>query len=277
MLNNSFIIFYLISLLLQIFTIYFSMKLLLQAHIYRVPCLFLILGFVFMSLQQIYPLIEMEDRHIFNGFEALTVLLMSGFMLLGMLYMGKAFLSIEAQSTFYENSSKIDAMTGALRQQETFIRLEQEISRSFRNKESLALIMFDIDHFKFVNDRYGHLVGDLVLKNLTSYCQSILRDIDLLGRVGGEEFLVILPNTNESRAIEVAERLRKQVSQKTLAIAENIEIKITISNGITIFNPNNEIDLIHSVLVDKYYKQADFAMYVAKQEGRNQTKVWKAD
>ena len=150
------------------------------------------------------------------------------------------------------------------------------ISRSFRNKESFALIMFDIDHFKYVNDQYGHLVGDLVLKNLVTHCQSILRDIDLLGRVGGEEFLVILPNTDEGRAMDVAERLRTQISQKTLALANQNKIKITISNGIAIFDPKNEIDLIHSVLADKYYQQADFAMYLAKQKGRNQTRVWKA-
>lgn len=88
--------------------------------------------------------------------------------------------------------------------------------------------------------------------------------------------MVILPNTDEGRAMDVAERLRTQISQKTLALANQNKIKITISNGIAIFDPKNEIDLIHSVLADKYYQQADFAMYLAKQKGRNQTRVWKA-
>lgn len=77
-------------------------------------------------------------------------------------------------------------------------------------------------------------------------------------------------------ALEIAERLRTYVSQQTLAVVHHDPIKVTISNGITIFNPNNEIDLIHSILADKYYKQADLAMYEAKQEGRNQSKVWKS-
>lgn len=179
---------YLVSLWLQVFTIYYSVKLLMQAHIYRTPCLFLIFGFLFLFLREIYLLIEIHNGLIPNTLDALTTLVTSGLILLGMHFMGKAFLSIEAQSSIFENSAKIDGMTGALRKQETFARLEQEISRSFRNKESFALIMFDIDHFKYVNDQYGHLVGDLVLKNLVTHCQSILRDIDLLGRVGGEEF-----------------------------------------------------------------------------------------
>ena len=277
MITTSFIVsVYLTSLVFQLITIYLSIKLLTQAHIYRIPCLFLIFGFLFMTVRRIYPLIEIHQGGAPNVLDALTALLISALMMVGMHFMGKAFLSIEAQSSIYEHGSKVDGMTGALRKQETFVRLEQEISRSFRNKEPLALIMFDIDHFKYVNDRYGHLVGDLVLKNLVSHCQSILRDIDLLGRVGGEEFLVMLPNTNEAMAIEIAERLRVYVSQQTLAVVQNAPIKITISNGITIFNPNNEIDLIHSILADKYYKQADLAMYEAKKEGRNQSKVWKS-
>lgn len=277
MITTSFIVsLYLVSLLFLLITIYLSVKLLNQAHIYRVPCLFLIIGLLFLAVRSVFPIIEIHQVGVTHFLDALIGIVISGLMMLGMHFMGKAFLSIEAQSSIYEHSSKIDGMTGALIKQETFVRLEQEISRAFRNKEPLALIMFDIDHFKYVNDRYGHLAGDLVLKNLVSHCQSILRDIDLLGRVGGEEFLLILPNTNELTAVEVAERLRIYVSQKTMAIVDHEPIKITISNGITIFDPANEIDLIHSLLADKYYKQADMSMYQAKQDGRNQTKVWKS-
>ncbi len=189
MIATSFIVsLYLTSLVFQLITIYLSIKLLTQAHIYRIPCLFLIFGFLFMTVRRIYPLIEIHQGGAPNVLDALTALVISALMMVGMHFMGKAFLSIEAQSSIYEHGSKVDGMTGALRKQETFVRLEQEISRSFRNKEPLALIMFDIDHFKYVNDRYGHLVGDLVLKNLVSHCQSILRDIDLLGRVGAKSF-----------------------------------------------------------------------------------------
>jgi diguanylate cyclase (GGDEF)-like protein len=135
--------------------------------------------------------------------------------------------------------------------------------------------MIDIDHFKFVNDRYGHLVGDVVLKNLVAFYQEGLRNIDILGRVGGEEFLVILPATNESDALEITERLRKALQDHVVARVNHDPIKITTSSGISIFNPEQELDLIHKDLANKYFQQADLAMYQAKQLGRNQSCVWK--
>jgi diguanylate cyclase (GGDEF)-like protein len=187
----------------------------------------------------------------------------------------RIYTSLVDQSHIFELDAKTDAMTGALRRQETFDRLEQEISRSFRNHQPLALVMIDIDHFKFVNDRYGHLVGDVVLKNLVAFYQERLRDIDILGRVGGEEFLVILPATNEADALEIAERLRKELQDHVIARVNHKPIKITTSSGISIFDPEQELDLIHKDLANKYFQQADLAMYQAKQLGRNQSYVWK--
>ena len=227
-----------------------------------------------MALTRIHPLVSPLEGKIFNEIDAIKAVVISGLIMLGMYYMIRIYTSLVDQSHIFELDAKTDAMTGALRRQETFERFEQEINRSFRNRQPLALIMIDIDHFKFVNDRYGHLVGNVVLKNLAMSCQQELRDVDIFGRVGGEEFLAILPNTHEDAALMIAERLRIQIENSDLAHINNESIRITISCGIAIFKPENEFDLVHPALVDKYFQQADLAMYQAKQRGRNQSVVW---
>ncbi len=265
---------YATSLIFHISAFYLSFRLFRRAGVYRLPCLFLMLGFLAIALRQINLLINTVWDSDPNRLDALIALITSGLFMLAMRYLTQAFSSIEIQSSIFEQDAKVDAMTGVLRRQETFKCFEQEISRSFRNRQPLALIMIDIDHFKFVNDRYGHLVGNVVLKNLAMSCQQELRDIDILGRVGGEEFLVILPNTHEDAALTIAERLRIQIENSDLAHINNESIRITISCGIAIFKPENEFDLVHPALVDKYFQQADLAMYQAKQRGRNQSVVW---
>jgi diguanylate cyclase (GGDEF)-like protein len=275
MTHNVVVSLYALSLLFQIIAVYFSFQLFRKATVYRIPCLLLMLGFLMMVLTRIHPLVSPLENGIFQKVDAIKAVVISGLIMLGMYYMIRIYTSMIDQSHIFELDAKTDAMTGALRHQETFYRLEQEISRSFRNHQPLALVMIDIDHFKFVNDRYGHLVGDVVLKNLVTFYQKGLRDIDILGRVGGEEFLLILPATNESDALEITERLRKALQDHVVARVDHELIKITTSSGISIFNPEQELDLIHKDLANKYFQQADLAMYQAKQLGRNQSYVWK--
>lgn len=265
---------YAVSLLFQVITVYFSYQLFRKATIYRIPCFLLMLGFLLMVLRRVYPFIDHHQGEILNPLDAITAATISSLIMLGMVYMIRAFTSIEDQSHIFELDAKTDAMTGALRHAETFHRLEQEIGRSFRNHQPMALIMIDIDHFKFVNDRYGHLVGDIVLKSLVSFYQEGLRGIDILGRVGGEEFLIILPNTNEDGALETAERLRKGLEGHVVARVNRQAIQITVSSGITILHPERELNLVHDALAKKYFQQADLAMYQAKQLGRNQSFLW---
>lgn len=275
MTNTIAVSLYVISLLFQITAVYFSYQLFNKAIIYRLPCFLLILGFSMMVLRRIFPLLALLEGGVLNAMDAITAFVISGLIMLGMYYMIRAFSSIENESHIFEIDSKTDAMTGVLRRQETFNRLEQEIGRSFRSRQPLALILFDIDHFKFVNDRYGHLVGDIVLKNLAIRYQAGLRDIDLLGRVGGEEFLVILPNTTENEVLEISERMRQKIEEHIFAKVNQLPIKITISSGLTVLNPDSELDLIHKDLANKYFQQADLAMYQAKQMGRNKNYLWK--
>ena len=150
----------------------------------------------------------------------------------------------------------------------------QEIKRSERSKHPIAFVMLDIDHFKKVNDSYGHAVGDLVLQSLSKYCASQLRTVDAFGRVGGEEFLMMLTDTEESEALLVAERIREGVASLVCAKVADDEIKIQISLGIAVYEPGLGAPETPIQLMKKYFRRSDLAMYKAKQSGRNQTKCW---
>ena len=145
---------------------------------------------------------------------------------------------------------------------------EREIERAKRNKSSLALLFFDIDHFKEVNDSYGHLIGDKILINLVELCQRTIRNTDLFARFGGEEFVILMPETNLSKAKETAERLRKEVAQKPIANAGVDEISITVSIGIAEWSEAHPTQL--NILLD----QADKSLYRSKETGRNRVSTW---
>jgi len=140
---------------------------------------------------------------------------------------------------------------------------EREFSRSKRHGYGLALIMIDLDHFKAVNDDYGHNMGDLVLEvTAACICQN-LRSEDLIGRLGGEEFAVLLPDTDLARAMNTAERIRSALEARPTA-SEGLEIRITASLGVAAGLPGPEDGL------SWWLKLADKALYSAKRNGRNQ-------
>ena len=134
--------------------------------------------------------------------------------------------------------------------------------------------MLDIDHFKRINDQYGHMLGDTVLKNLSLFCQHKLRDIDVFGRFGGEEFLIACPETDAKAALEIAERLREAISKDYFAIVNGKEITLTVSIGISIFDPKQVKHDSLDLAMDLYIDYSDKAMYCAKNAGRNQVKLY---
>jgi diguanylate cyclase (GGDEF)-like protein len=140
---------------------------------------------------------------------------------------------------------------------------QYEIDRAKRFSSSLSAIYFDLDHFKDINDTYGHDAGDEVLREVVKSCQRVIRKIDIFSRIGGEEFFIILPETSLPIAFHVAERIRKTVAGQSLS-ANSHKIKITISLGVVELNENMAelADLVNA---------ADQYMYRAKQSGRNQT------
>ena len=156
----------------------------------------------------------------------------------------------------------IDYLTGVNNRRYFMERAELELRRANRCGNKLSIFMLDIDHFKMINDRYGHKVGDLVLKMLAEVCQSALRDIDVLARMGGKEFAVLLPETESSLAIEVARRLQDSINKASLPLEGDLAIKIQVSIGVaSMTSPHDNMDIL--------LHRADTALYEAKNTGRN--------
>lgn len=160
-----------------------------------------------------------------------------------------------------EKLALYDALTGLYNRGKFDEILKDELIRAQRYKRSISLLMLDIDFFKKVNDTYGHQAGDEVLKNIAYIISSAIRNSDYAARYGGEEFTVILPETNLTRAIELAERIRVTIEQKKFKISENDTIQLTISIGIGSCSKEISPELL--------IKSADSALYKAKENGRN--------
>ena len=157
-----------------------------------------------------------------------------------------------------------DSLTGVLNRRAFMERMEQEINRSFRENSPLSLILADIDHFKGVNDRHGHQVGDLVLQKFVSQLTESSRTYDFVGRYGGEEFVICLPGSTDSQARTVAERMRKSVEEMRIMLPDiSKSVRITTSFGVVTLR----LELEDSV--DSLIGRADDALYKAKREGRN--------
>jgi diguanylate cyclase (GGDEF)-like protein len=164
----------------------------------------------------------------------------------------------------------MDALTGLNNRRQFEIRLNQELANAKRNNIALCCMMLDVDYFKKVNDTYGHSAGDEVLKLVSDVIKNEIREYDIACRFGGEEFFIILPQTNINEACSVAQRLRKVIEESKMEIkdAETEEvsrIKVTISVGVCEYEPSMTTDLI--------IQKADKALYEAKTTGRNRVIV----
>jgi diguanylate cyclase (GGDEF)-like protein len=144
-------------------------------------------------------------------------------------------------------------------------RLEVEFARAIRQNSHLSLIFLDVDSFKYINDRHGHDAGDAVLRGVSGLMRRNLRAYDLLARVGGDEFAVLLPETSASDALKVAEKIRDGVSQMKI---DEAPVRITVSMGVSTY-PDHAIKS-----VEELQKKADVALYRAKQFGRNSCQIY---
>jgi diguanylate cyclase (GGDEF)-like protein len=163
-------------------------------------------------------------------------------------------------------SAATDSLTGAMTRRAFKTEAEQFISLARRHQHDLSCIALDIDHFKNVNDSYGHAVGDQVLKAVAAACKATLRAGDLLGRLGGEEFAIVLPHVDRQAAFAVAEKVRESISALDIP-SEHGAIKVTASLGITSLS-------IVGKEIETLLAQADAAMYQAKHGGRNRCMSW---
>ena len=172
-----------------------------------------------------------------------------------------AFLQVEARATH-------DRLTGVANRETLLTRLVAEVDRAVRHYKPLSVAFIDIDRFKPINDTFGHNSGDAVLRQIAAIVGEEIRPSDLFGRYGGEEFMLILPETTADEAVEVAERLRLCVAQTPLLIARQQRTNVTISVGIA-GGRGSELQ------VDALVDQADAAMYAAKSLGRNRTYLFR--
>ncbi len=165
-----------------------------------------------------------------------------------------------------EQEAVTDPLTGVFNRRHLDRQIREEVGKAHRYALPLSVMLVDVDHFKAVNDTFGHEVGDIVLRNLARLMVSIVRNWDIVARYGGEEIVIVAPNTALTSAATLAERLRRAVADAELAAPDERtgyqSVRVTISIGVTELSPvtNDAAALL---------KKADRAMYSAKHEGRN--------
>lgn len=159
-----------------------------------------------------------------------------------------------------------DPLTGVLNRRAWFEQSRHEWARSIRHNTPLSVMMLDLDHFKSINDNYGHEFGDLVLKTFVQICQQHIRETDLFARFGGEEFCVLLPDTELPTAVEVGKRLKQEIAEQKIAVSDDTMVSFSVSIGVSCRQQQTH-DL------EALLRQADHYLYQAKHRGRNQIKA----
>jgi len=170
-----------------------------------------------------------------------------------------------------ERMAITDSLTGCYNRRYLMQQLEHEIMTNIRYNIPFAIFLFDIDLFKSINDVYGHLVGDEVIKNTADTVRRVLRRTDIVARYGGEEFTVYLPHTNRAQALMLAERIREAVSASEISTGKDGQtIRVTISMGVLAVEDSDpsRLDDVKEYLRELFAK-ADAALYQAKNGGRN--------
>ncbi|MDD1621944.1 MAG: diguanylate cyclase [Methylococcaceae bacterium] len=161
-----------------------------------------------------------------------------------------------------EQLANTDALTGCASRRHFLETAEQEILRIHRYGGELSVLALDLDHFKAINDEYGHHAGDLTLKKLVEVCRGLVREVDMIGRLGGEEFAILLPATSCARAFEVAKRMCNAVAAAEVPLPSQTSLRFTTSIGIASFSEGD-------TCIDGVLSRADKALYEAKKQGRN--------
>lgn len=262
------VVFYSISLIAQIAASVIAVSLIKRANFIQYGWLYLAFALTLMTGRRISPIYYTINQNVFNLTDAALSVPISVFLLLGVLGLKKLIDKKDALNDQLSQMVKHDFLTSALSRAETFSKLTVEIERSIRTGHPIAFLSLDVDHFKLINDTYGHYTGDQVLKHIVTIIKNSLRNYDFIGRLGGEEFLIVLPETNHIVAMEVANRLRESIRESTCYTDEENLIAVTVSIGIAVLeNVGKSKDI--SNLLQKYIHYADIAMYEAKASGRD--------
>ncbi|QJB55433.1 diguanylate cyclase [Pseudodesulfovibrio sp. zrk46] len=207
-----------------------------------------------------------SNQHIIIGLIVVTTVLLLGTF---------SFFSLRLRKQLYLAQEKLavlavtDELTGLSNRRHFFRRFDEEVDRARRYGSTLSLILIDIDHFKKVNDTYGHPVGDMVLKEVARLLNANIRTSDILARYGGEEFAILIPSQTAPEARQAAEKLRNVIEVNDM-VMDGPEVRVTISAGVADIEPLRSKG---GNMKDKLIQNADRALYRAKAEGRNRIEV----
>ncbi|SHJ20359.1 GGDEF domain-containing protein [Halodesulfovibrio aestuarii] len=172
-------------------------------------------------------------------------------------------LCISKSEEHFARMSLLDPLTSLYNSRYLLTRADQEFAHLERTGQNMALLMADIDHFKYVNDKYGHSVGDIVLQQIAHIMQTTARKTDIVARVGGEEFALLLPGSTTDGAMRLAERIRDRIEHTPIVLPDGRTLNVKISLGVSSteeFSPQ---------IFNELYESADNALYRAKRDGRN--------
>lgn len=180
-------------------------------------------------------------------------------------------IALEHARRHVQELAMLDALTGLANRRSFVPAARRELDLAYRHHQPLALLLLDVDHFKSINDAHGHTTGDEVLVEIARRCRLALRTTDLLARWGGEEFIMLLPNTPLARAHQLAERVREAVSASDQLLVHGEPVRVTVSLGAAGADAGQQVSL------EALVQLADRELYKAKDAGRDQVSMWGVD
>ncbi|MBI39987.1 MAG: hypothetical protein CMF59_10330 [Leptospiraceae bacterium] len=224
------------------------------------------LGFVFLYLMMLRAGAEhpLQAIYVFGTAYLITLAMSGHFQRLQRKHY-QLVLDLQDANGRLEHLASTDALTGIMNRRSFVDALEREYRRCMRHREDLALVLFDLDYFKEINDTHGHPAGDAVLRSMAQAVLEQIRKEDYFARLGGEEFALLLPETDPPHANQFSERIRQTIENLRVAF-QNTQIKVTASFGVTYLNAKDQDE-------DSIFIRADRALYEAKKKGRNQVMV----
>ena len=234
---------------------------------YQIAWILMCTGLLIMVMQRIDPLWRLlEFGEISNIIDTYLGLALSLLLLIGNYGLRDLLKNLTLQNDKLIELANKDELTGLDNRRCILEKVQYEINRSIRIRSNFSLLMFDIDYFKDVNDVFGHVAGDGVLRQISEISLKALRNIDSLGRIGGEEFLVVLPDTNSKDALSTAERLRIAIANHDFYLGDKPNF---ISISIGVLSPK----LDKATEVDQLLESLDNVLYRAKRNGRNRVEI----
>jgi len=264
------------SALLQLVAAVLALRAMPHSGIYRYPWVALSLALALMVERRVEPLFDFHDG-VADLLDALYALLISALIAFSLVGLDRLLRAIRANQEQLTRLATTDALTGLANRRHLLAEMAKELRRADRSGRPLSVLMIDLDHFKDINDRYGHAVGDAVLVAVAARCLARLRMIDLCGRIGGEEFVVLLPEADAEGALTTAERLCADLAETPIDTACG-PLGVTISIGVATHRPRSpqadetvQDDMISQTQM--LLRRADDALYRAKAGGRNCVRV----